>query len=100
MASVDLSQPTSDGKGERFNYLAPWAPAPRPEPRQTQRPGDFLEATSDRVTLARATAEVRIALEQAAVAAEEAAAYARAVANVLTSLNDRAVPSPVTGAPC
>ena len=73
---------------------------PKQEFRPALRTGDPLTSHPEPATLARATAEVRIALEQAAIAAEEAAAYARAVANVLSSLSDRAIPAPAPRTPC
>jgi DNA-binding CsgD family transcriptional regulator len=101
MTSLDLSPRTSVEPLDRsFSYLVPWAPLPKQEPRPALRTGDPLTSQSEPAMLARATVEVRIALEQAASAAEEAAAYARAVANVLTSLSDRSIPATVTQAPC
>jgi DNA-binding NarL/FixJ family response regulator len=101
MVRSDQSYRTSvDQPGRNFGYLTPWTPLPLQEFTRDQRSGDPLSSLPERATLARATAEVRIALEQAAVAAEEAAAYARAVANVLTSLSDRAIPATASVAPC
>ncbi len=101
MTSLDRSYQTSvEPHGRSFGYLAPWAPLPKQEIRPAARTGDPLTAHSEPATLARATAEVRIALEQAASAAEEAAAYARAVANVLSSLSDRAIPAAAPRTPC
>jgi DNA-binding NarL/FixJ family response regulator len=101
MTSLDRSYQTSvEPNGRSFGYLAPWAPLPKQEFRPALRTGDPLATHAEPAALARATAEVRIALEQAASAAEEAAAYARAVANVLSSLSDRAIPAPTPRTPC
>ena len=101
MTSLDRSYQTSvEPNGRSAGYLAPWAPVPKQGFRPALRTGDPLASHPEPAMLARATAEVRIALEQAASAAEEAAAYARAVANVLASLSDRAVPAPAPRAPC
>jgi len=78
----------------------PWAPLPKQEYRTATRSGISLTPLPEPATLARTTAEVRIALEQAASAAEEAAAYARAVADVLLSLSDRAIPVAAPTTPC
>ena len=100
MTSLDRSFQTSVEPHARFSYLAPWAPLPKQDFRPAIRTGDPLTSHPEPATLARATAEVRFALEQAANAAEEAAAYARAVANVLSSLSERALPAPVPRTPC
>jgi DNA-binding CsgD family transcriptional regulator len=98
MASLDRSYPTSvEPHGRNFSYLTPWLPARRNDFGPAPRTADPIPEPA---ALARATAEVRLALEQAAIAAEEAAAYARAVANVLTSLSDRAIPATASKAPC
>jgi DNA-binding NarL/FixJ family response regulator len=101
MASLDRSfQMSVEPHGRSFSFIAPWAPVPQQGFRPAPRAGNPLATLSEPATLVRTTAEVRIALEQAASAAEEAAAYARAVANVLSSLSDRAFPVAPPATPC
>ena len=64
-------------------------PRPRPAraaPTTAGRPAELLRATPERITLARAVAEVRVVLEEAVFAAAEATARAVSMVEALTSL--------------
>ena len=69
-------------------------------PPSVRRPLDRSSATAERVTLARAVAEVRLALEEAAVATAEAATRAHTVAEALASLSvEEGSPAPQVSPP-
>ena len=69
-------------------------------PPSVRRPLDHSSATAERVTLAHAVAEVRLALEEAAVATTEAATRARSVAEALACLSvEEGSPAPQVSPP-
>ncbi|MCC2628612.1 MAG: two-component system response regulator [Thermomicrobiales bacterium] len=88
-------------RGLRVSVRKGRRPLPmRLAPPSVRRPLDRSSATAERVTLARAVAEVRLALEEAAVATAEAATRALSVAEALASLSvEEGSPAPQVSPP-